>query len=538
VGDFGSAGSAEFHLLKRLPRPFASLSTGQNGLARLAAGASRAVGDGDLLVSGEAKGYNGPWALAERVRKYSGLVRYSWASGNSQFSVLGLGYRNRWNATDQVPLRAISSGVIDRLGQVDSSDGGNTQRYSLSGSWRHLGESSVQEIQLYGIYSDLSLYSNFGYFLDDPVRGDQFNQRERRIVVGASASHAQPVSLLGLTHVVKLGVQSRADFIDGLGLYRTQNRSRLGTTRQDEVQQWGNGAYMEAETRWTPSFRSTVGVRGDMYVFDVVSDRPENSGDRTAAIVSPKASLVFAPSRGTEFYLSGGFGFHSNDARGTTIRVDPATGTAAPRVNPLVRSRGAELGIRVTPATGWRTTLALWMLNLDSELLFIGDGGATEPSDESRRAGVTFANFYRPIPQLAFDLDLSLSRARLAGVPESANHIPGALENVLAAGVTWTAMRSGPSAALRLRHFGAYPLIEDNRVRASATTLVSLEAGYKLAGGIRVEASVLNLFNARDYDIQYYYASRLRGEADGGVEDIHVHPVEPRQVRVALVYGL
>ena len=275
-----------------------------------------------------------------------------------------------------------------------------------------------------------------------------------------------------------------------------------------------------------------------LYAFDVASDLAANSGQRTAAIVSPKASVVFAPSSGTEFYLSGGFGFHSNDARGTTIRIDPASGAAASRVDPLVRSRGAEFGLRVTPLTGWRSTVALWFLNLDSELLFIGDGGATEPSDESRRAGITFANFYRPIPELAFDVDLSFSRARLSGVPAGENHIPGALENVLAAGVAWTSIGAGPSASVRVRHFGAYPLIEDNRVRASATTLVSLEVGYRLANGVRLEASALNLFNARDYDIQYYYASRLQGEPSEGVEDVHVHPVEPRQIRVALMYGL
>ncbi len=537
VGDFGSAGAAEFHLARRV-RPFAVASAGGNGLARLVAGGTARVGEGDLLVGGEAKGYDGPWTRAEGLRKYSGMVRYSWAGGNSRFSVLGLAYRNRWNATDQIPLRAVEQGTLSRLGQIDSTDGGNTQRYSLSGSWRHSGTAAVQEVQLYGIYSDLDLFSNFGFFLDDPVRGDQFRQHEGRIVLGLNAQQVQPVQALGGTHVLKVGVQTRADLINGLRLDQTQARQSYATVRADDVRQWGTGLFVEGETRWTRWFRTTTGLRGDLYTFAVTSNLAANSGHRTAALLSPSASMVFAPARGTELYVSGGFGFHSNDARGTTIRVDPASGDPASSVDPLVRSRGAEVGVRISPLTGWRSTAAVWLLHLDSELLFIGDGGTTEASAASQRAGITLANFYRPRPELAFDVDLSLSRARLSGISEEANHIPGALEHVLAAGVTWLSTGSGPFGSLRVRHFGGYPLEETNRVRASATTLVSLQAGYRLVSGVRLEASVLNLLDTRAYDIQYYYASRLPGEPDGGVEGRHVHPVEPRQVRLALAWGL
>ena len=248
-------------------------------------------------------------------------------------------------------------------------------------------------------------------------------------------------------------------------------------------------------------------------------------------------SLVFAPSTGTQLYLSGGLGFHSNDARGTTITVAPVSGGPAQRVDPLVRSRGAELGIRVTPLPGWHSTVAVWALNLDSEPLFIGDGGATEPSAASRRRGVTFANFYRPIPQLALDFDLSLAHARFSGVASGQDRIPGALESVVAAGITWTPVQRGLFGSVRVRNFGAYSLIEDNSVRATPTTMVSADAGF-LVSGIRIQVSVLNLLNARDSDIQYYYTSRLPGEAAGGIDDVHFHPVEPRQVRVSLGWGL
>lgn len=538
LGDFGSAGGADIHLVGWLDRPFATVSAGEYGLARLAAGGSTRLGRGDLLVGGEAKAYSGPWDVAEGLRKFSGVARYSWERGASQFSVLGMAYRNRWNASDQIPLRAVEAGLIDRFGQIDGTDGGNTQRYSLSGAWRHAGARSVQEVQLFGIYSDLSLFSNFEYFLSDPVHGDQFNQREQRMVLGANASHTQELGALGVAHLFKIGVQSRADFLRPVGLYRTQARARLNTVRQDEVTEWGSGLFVEAESRWRPWFRSVVGARADIYTFDVTANIPANSGQRTAAIVSPKASLGFTPSRTVELYLSGGFGFHSNDARGTTITVDPESGAPAEPVDPLVRSRGAEVGARATPLPGWRSTLSLWALGLDSELLFVGDAGITEPAAASRRRGVTWANFYRPNPQLALDVDVSLSRARFHGVAPGEDHIPGALENVIAAGATWSSPRQGVFGALRLRHFGSYPLIEDNSVRATATTLFNAEAGYLLRSGIRIQVSVLNLLDTRASDIQYYYASRLPGEPADGINDIHFHPVEPRQVRVTLAWEL
>ncbi len=536
MGDFGSAGGAEFFLARRL-KPFAVATGGANGMARLAAGGSRHAGPGDLLVAGELKRYDGPWVLDQALRKYSGLARYSWRRGSSEFSLLGMAYHNRWNSTDQIPLRAVRSGSITRFGNLDDTDGGRTQRYSLSGTWRHLGGNSVQDLQVYAIYSDLSLFSNFAFFLDDTTNGDQFNQRERRVVVGANLKHLQPLRFLGQEHVAKLGLQTRADVISGLGLHHTVGRRRIGTVREDDVREWGTGVYAELESRWRPWLRSVVGGRADAYAFRVDGDIPANSGSRSAGILSPKASLVIAPSAQAEFYLSAGLGFHSNDARGTTITVDPVGGGPAQRVDPLVRSRGAEVGVRVSPVEGWRSTLSVWVLGLDNELLFVGDGGATEPSFESHRTGVSWANYYRPIPHLAVDLDVSLARARFAGVPGAVDRIPGALENVVAAGVTWMPLERGPFASVRLRRFGAYALVEDNSVRARASTLVNAELGYSFAGA-RLEATILNLLDSRDRDIQYYYASRLPGEPAAGVEDVHFHPAEPRQVRVSLSWGL
>jgi hypothetical protein len=317
-------------------------------------------------------------------------------------------------------------------------------------------------------------------------------------------------------------------------LHQTRARERTGTVRLDRVRETGTGIYVEAESRWLPWLRTTAGMRADGYTFDVTSDRAANSGTRASGIVSPKLSLALAPAANVEIYASGGFGFHSNDARGTTITIDPATGDRAQAVSPLVRSRGAEIGLRFSPLGDWRSTLTAWTLDLDSELLFIGDGGATEPSAASRRRGVTWANYWRPLSALAIDADISFAGARFAGVPAGEAHVPGALESVLAAGIAWTPPGKGLLGALRVRSFGAYPLVEDNSVRASATTLLNGDAGYQFAAGSRIQLSVLNLLGARADDIQYFYRSRLRGEPAQGVDDVHSHPVEPRSVRLSL----
>ena len=533
LGDFGSAGGAEFHLARRFESPIVNTQFGSNGLARVVLGQSAKVGGGDLLFGGEAKAYDGPWLRAEALRKYSGMARWSRNAGASSFSVLALGYRNRWNSNDQIPVRAVQDGLISALGQIDSTVGGNTERYSLSASYRNLGARAVRDVQVYGIRSRLDLFSNFTYFLDNPDRGDQFEQSDRRTVIGGSASQLQELHALGASHLVKFGLQTRADFVDG-GLFHTERRARFDAVRTDDVREWGSGLFVESESRWSPQFRSVLGARADAYLFDVNGDRAENAGRRAAAIVSPKASFIYTPTNNAELYLSGGFGFHSNDARGTTITVDPATGDPAQRVNPLVRSKGAELGLRLSPVQGLRTTLSVWALNLDSELLFVGDAGATEPTTESRRSGITMANFYRPIPSLSFDADISFARARLSGVPSAESRIPGALEHVLAGGVTWSPTRRGLYGAVRVRHFGTYPLIESDDARASATTLVNADVGIRVVRGLMLQATLLNAFDSKASDIQYYYESRLRGEADAGVADVHYHPVEPRQLRASL----
>lgn len=533
VGDFGSAGSARLRLKRSLDGPLVQTSLGEDGYRRLVGAASVELGPGRLLVGGELKRYDGPWAVPQNLAKKSAVARYSWEAGESLFSVLAMGYDNAWNASDQIPRRLVERGALTRFGQVDSTLGGASLRYSLSAEWQRTRGGTGRRLQIYGILYDLDLYSNFTYRLDDPVNGDQIEQEDDgRLVLGARYVSAREVG----AHTLTLGAETRLDHLD-VALRRTEGRTPVSPVRADRATQSGSGAWVELTSEWSPRLRTVLGLRGDLYYFDVTNDLTENSGTTTDAIASPKASLVFTVLPGTELYLSGGLGFHSNDARGTVQSIDPATNDPVDPVDPLVRSRGAELGLRATPRPGWRSTLTGWMVDLDSELLFVGDAGTTEPSDASRRLGLTWANFYRLASRLSAELDISLSRGRFRDLPNGSDRIPGALEEVLTAGLSWSAPeRGGPFADLRLRHFGSHPLTEDDAVRASATSLVNLSAGWRL-GEVQIALSVRNLLDARDTDIQYFYASRLPGEPAGGVEDVHFHPVEPRQLRLSVGWG-
>jgi outer membrane receptor protein involved in Fe transport len=295
-------------------------------------------------------------------------------------------------------------------------------------------------------------------------------------------------------------------------------------------------AYAQTEIEWTPTLRTTFGLRADRYQFSVVSDNALNAGDGSDALVSPKFGAIFGPWRGTELYVNAGTGFHSNDARGATIRVDPVTGAPVDRVTPLVRAKGAEIGLRTVRLRGVQSTVALWYLGIDSELLFVGDAGTTEPGRPSRRVGLEWTNYARLAPWLTIDADLAFTRARFSDSDPAGARIPGALDRVIAAGVAIEPTKP-LFGSLRVRHFGPRPLIEDASVSSRSTTIWNGEAGYRLSSKTRIVLELFNIFDANVSDIDYFYASRLPGEPADGIEDIHLHPALPRSARIGIHFS-
>jgi hypothetical protein len=390
VGDFSSAGTADFHLVKTLSAGLAKVGIGQDDSYRVLVAQTPQLGPGHLLYAFEANLYNGPWDHSEHVRKFNGLLKYTLARGPSTFTLGFTAYSNTWDSTDQIPQRAVDQGLLSRLGTIDPSDGGRTSRFSLYSEWSSKGDKSLTQANAYLVYYRLNLFSNFTFFLDpaNGDQGDQFEQADRRVVVGGNVSQTWFTTWLKASMDHTLGLQVRHDAIPEVALFHTQDRVRLSTTRHDHVHATSVGFYYQNQTQWLPKVRTVLGLREDVFVFDVTSDIDLNAGHKTDAILSPKLSLIFGPWARTEVYLNGGFGFHSNDARGTTITVDPKTGDPAQRVDPLVRTKGAEIGVRSTWSPGLNSTLAFWYLRLGSELVFVGDAGITEPSQPSLWGGV------------------------------------------------------------------------------------------------------------------------------------------------------
>ncbi|KJC38417.1 TonB-dependent receptor [Bradyrhizobium sp. LTSP849] len=568
-GDFASVGSIHIGLIDRTEKGLAQVTVGSFGYRRLLGMDSAKVGDGSLLVAGELGIYNGPWDNPDNVRKLNGLVRYSQGTATDGVSVTGMAYANTWNSTDQVPQRAIASGFLDRFGSEDPSDGGNTNRFALSGRVAQSDDLGSWKANAYVVKSQLDLFNNFTYFLSDPVLGDQFHQHDDRLMAGANISRTLNGSFAGLPMQTTFGLQSRYDAID-LALSNTFQRNFFSNIRSDKVGEGSVGIYAENTVRWTDWLRTTVGWRGDYYAADVTSlFNSNNSGRVDASLGSPKFRMVLGPFNQTEFFLGAGYGMHSNDARGATTTEDPIDPATKLSPSPLlVRTRGSEVGVRTRIIPGLDTSLSVFILDQDSEILFSGDAGDTEATRASRRYGFEWTNHYRPRCWIDIDADLAMTHARfrgtdseqaalyasLAGYPAAqignapGNYIPNAPPMVASAGVT-LGEKTGWFGALRWRYLASSPLTEDNAFRSSATSIFNGRLGYRTEDGWRIQLDVLNLLNAKANQITYAYGSLLKTDTlynlctggvapiavcQNGVMDYVLHPVEPLTFRLTV----
>jgi hypothetical protein len=557
-GDLTAAGSARFRLWDALPHNMASLSVGENGYYRgLLAGTIRLSdpipatsaptgkdtkmpqtiapsGVSRFLTYGlEYSTYDGPWELAQDSRRWNGVLRYVHQDVDSKLAVTAMGYDGRWRSTDQIPLRAVQSGLIGRFGNLDDSDRGASSRYSLLIDYdRKTADGGGWHVDAWGGYYDLGLYSNFTYFLDDPVRGDQFEQSEERWQAGATVRRDWKFDLGSATEQSRFtaGLETRHDWIGDIGLYKTTGTQRHATVRQDDVYESSAGVFAEAELRVNDWLRITPGVRADAFRFDVTSDNAANTGTDNAGLVSPKLSIVLGPWQDTEIYVNAGYGFHSNDARGVLTRMDPVSGDPVDTVDPLVRVRGAELGVRTEASDHWVHTVSLWCLESDSELVYVGDAGTNEAGPSSSRYGVEISSYWRPGDWFTFDSEFSLAHARFEDTTD--DHIPGSVPFSWSGGIT-LGREEGWFGALRGRYFAPRPLEETGRIESKSSFQVNARIGYR-KNDWEVALDCLNVLDRDDNDIEYYYTSRLPGEGVDGVDDIHFHPAEPRTFRITL----
>jgi len=535
-GDFSAVGAAHLDYVHELVRPEVVLTGGNDGYARAFAGGSFGMLNGKLLYGFEGLHDNGPWVNPDDFVKVNGLLRYSTSFGRNTLTLDAMAYYGQWNATNQDADRAITEGLISRFGTLDPSDEGSSYRYSLSAQWKHTEEKSLTEMSAYGIAYGMDLYNDFTYFLENPSSGDQFHQKDRRVIVGLKASRTWFGKLFGREMDSTIGLQTRNDIITPVALYSTDETSYKQTEVQDDVTQLNLALYAQNRVQWADKLRTVAGLRWDGFYWVVNANVPENSANLGAQMFSPKLSTIIGPWAKTELFVNGGMGFHSNDIRAATERVDPQYNLPQTPAAPLEQAIGAEVGTRTAIVPHLQSELTLWYLHLDSEQVFDGDHGVTTPSFPSHRYGVESANYYTPYPWLTVDADIAYSVPQFIGDP-AGTQIPGSPTWVVAAGAAVDDVL-GFFASLRMHYFGARPQIDNGAVESVPSAIVNARIGYKFRtryfNGWRVWVDSFNVLNSQTSDIDYYYASRLPGEPPAGVNDVHTHAADSIQVRVSL----
>ena len=564
-GDFATAATAHIGLIDEAPASVA-LGYGADGYRRALIVGSTPLAGGMLLGAGEIYHNDGPFEVPDDYRRLNAVLRYYCGTVRDYFTVTAMAYRGTWNSTDQVPERAIDARVIDRFGSLNPSDGGETARSSISFTAGSRTDSDQTRISAYVLRYRLDLWSTFTYYLKNPTYGDQMLQHDDRVVYGVKGSKTWFADLGTSPMINVIGASARVDDIRDVGIFPTFQRQLLGTTQNAGVVEASAAIYGENTVRWREWLRTVLGVREDLFDFEV-KDKMLNanggcdlrsdplgcdSGRRRASIFSPKLQLAFGPWAKTTWFLDLGDGYHSNDARGVTRS---GQNPDVPPVTPVTRATGAEVGLSSQIIPEWDTSLDIFELRLRSELVFAGDAGVTAPSGATTRSGVEWVNTYHINRWLSAQLNAAFTRARFdhdnapddLGCSEAAashpcaqpiaivgRYIPNSPTNVMDAGLR-AERNSGWFGALRARHFGESPLVEDGSARSPAYTTLDAQIGFESPHRWRVALDVFNLANVRWNDIEYYYVSRLRNEP-APAADYVVHPGVPRTIRAQFQY--
>jgi outer membrane receptor protein involved in Fe transport len=519
-GDFATAGAIRFVTLDTVADNVAEAAGGSFGTQRYLTLLSPTRGTLKTVVALEGYFTDGPFERDQNYQRFNAFVKASTRLGESAEASLWLAHhQSSWFASGQIPLRAVRDGTIDRFGAIDDSEGGDTQRTVLNGTFRwRPTETQTVTVQAYGQHYALDLFSNFTFFLSDPDNGDGIEQVDRRWMGGLDARWAHTATPLGVALTTTAGVQYRIDAPQVILAVQT-DRQRRGRTQDVDIVEQSVSPFLELDLAPVSWLRVVTGARGDIFRYRV-RDNLDGAGgplqgDAHGAIPSVKANLILGPWWGTELFANFGTGFHSNDAR--AVVQDPTLAT-------LARAQGYELGLRTRPHPRLQLSATYWVLDLDSELVFVGDEGTTEARGPSHRHGWELAVRLRLLEWLTISGDVTRSWARF----DNGDAVP------LAPGLTARAdltarLRGGLSASLQMRVLGDRYLTEDREQIAPGYTVFDFTARYRYRA-LEAFVSLENLLNTDFREAQFYFASRLRGEPAEGVADTHFTPGSPRAV--------
>lgn len=547
-GDFDTAGAVTVDYVDTLPHDLASVSAGTLGDYRGFTAMSRPWQAGNVLIGTEYDHVDGPWVIPDNFNKGNLVLRYSQGAPANGFSLTGMFMDDAWHATNQIPTAALQQGLVSLYGPLDPTDGGSSERYSLSGKYAQTDDAGQFKASAYAIGYALKLFNNFDGFVTfaAPV-GDQFEQQERRQVLGGDTSYTKFGKIFDRQSDNTVGFQTRTD-LNHMGLYETTNTIPRFAVRNDRVLETSGGFYAENRTQWLDWFRTVAGAREDIfYGSDNSAPIALNSGTTAKGMFSPKANAIFGPWRKSEVYLSYGQGFHSNDLRGALSSVDALdTETSGAVVNQaktplLTKAEGYEIGVRSEIVPQVMASAALFVLNLANEATFDGDQAVTSVGRPSNRTGIELSGSYTPLDWLSFNGDFAFTRARFTTNDSGAadvwpghpgNYIPEAAKIIASAEAA--IQNLGPwDGGLRMRYFGPRPLTEDGSVRSGPTLLFDARAGYRFNEVWRLQLDIFNLFNAHAHQIDYFYQAQVAGQA-APVYSIAFKPVEPLSGRLTL----
>lgn len=546
-GDFDNSGAVNFITKENVSENTLEALGGFFNTMRYVGLASPKIGAIQTFLAGEVYFTDGPFDNPDHYNRYNFFGKFTLEpTPDSKFTLSTSVHDGQWHGSGQIPLREVHSGRLDRFGFLDPSEGGKSDRENVNLFYTYTPSAQGKWFaQLYFSRYKLTLFSNFTFFLRNTTRGDGINQDDSRVLYGGRVRYNRIWALGTMPTQSTVGVETRNDDAD-VGLFNQQNRQRFETTTKVNVVERSFSGYFQQEFFLNDWVRFQAGLRGDMFFFDVNNRLPATAttatvirGNTNDGIVSPKANLILSPFadttslwRNTDFYLNFGMGFHSNDARDA---VQPG-GT------PLARSTGGELGTRTSLWDKLDLAAALWILDLDSELVFVGDEGTTEASGPTRRWGIDFEARYPLLHWLYADFDLSYADPRFRVTGEA---IPLAPTLLLNGGLT-AQFSDGFSTALRMRYLDDRPANESRTFTARGYLLLDLILNYRWRNfEARIEG--LNLTDTDWRETQFDTNSCVRGEVgvdprcpvDGtgeGIEDIDFVPGYPIYLRGALTF--
>ena len=532
-GDFATSGAGEFITKTRLDRSQVKVELGAFDTRR-ALVMLDLLGNGRHLLSKRAESAyvaseyyftNSYFDAKQHFKRFNGLAKYTGElSDKTSLTLLGSHFTSNWDASGQVPDRGIREGLISRYGSIDDSEGGRTKRTNASAILTTmLPHDAVLRQQIYYSKYDFSLFSNFTFYLQDPVNGDGINQTDDRHLLGYTATYDQDAQLGSHNLHTTLGVGTRNDF-STLGLRHSAKREILDTTTTGRLYERNFNAYLDETLALTDRLTVNAAVRADVFTFDfrgLLADTAKVlqplRGRVTHALVSPKLNLYYQLSSAVQLFARSGFGFHSNDAR-AVVR------DANARVLP--RALGYEVGSTCKPVPSMVVNVALWALHLQDELVYIGDDGQTESTGPTQRYGLDLAARYQLTPRLFLDLDVNYNHGRQIDAPEGANYIPLAPSFTSIGGLTYK-QPNGLSASLRYRSIDSRPANDDGSIKARGYFLLDGVVSYTRKR-FQVGATAENLLNVEWNQAQFATETRLRTENSGtSVDELHFTPGTP-----------